>query len=187
MSAGPLSYCALSPGQCMRLVQEAAALASRDGVVYQAGTGLGKVDPQEYSARESFLNLLPPLDWVAPVLESALIVAARRYGFRSLHLVEMPRLLTYAPGGHFAWHVDSPPHVRPLTPARKVTVSVQLTDAAAYEGGEFLIESPSQEVETVCRMQGNLVAFPAWLRHRVMPVTQGTRRALVAWGYEGPK
>ena len=36
------------------------------------------------------------------------------------------------------------------------------------------------------KKKGTLLIFPSYLRHRVLPVTSGVRRSLVAW-FWGPK
>ena len=67
---------------------------------------------------------------------------------------------------------------------RKLSMTIQLTDPQDYDGGDFQFE----EIMTTAdfRAQGTVLVFPAYLRHRITPVTRGTRRALVAWTF-GPK
>ena len=69
---------------------------------------------------------------------------------------------------------------------RKLSVTVQLSDPSEYEGGLFEfteVESPKKET---CKAKGTILVFPSYLAHKVNPVTQGTRKSLVAW-FEGPK
>ena len=85
--------------------------------------------------------------------------------------------------GHYAWHHDV--HWSgPAEVARKLSVTVQLSHADDYEGGDFEFD----EVQTNAdfRSQGTVLVFPSYLRHRICPVTSGTRRALVAWFF-GPR
>ena len=84
---------------------------------------------------------------------------------------------------HYGWHHD----VQWYNTAgvdRKLSVTVQLDDAASYLGGEFEFE----ELSTTANLQarGTVLMFPSYLRHRITPVTKGIRRALVAWFY-GPE
>ena len=64
-----------------------------------------------------------------------------------------------------------------------MSLSVQLSDAADYDGGglEFAAHGELREARRI----GTAVAFPAFLHHRVQPVRRGIRRSLVAWGH-GP-
>lgn len=69
---------------------------------------------------------------------------------------------------------------------RKLSVSIQLSDPSEYTGGEF-------ELGEVCdfdcnkfKPRGSVLIFPSFFRHRVLPVTTGTRISLVSW-VDGPK
>jgi PKHD-type hydroxylase len=63
---------------------------------------------------------------------------------------------------------------------RKLSIVIQLTDPAEYEGGDLLtITSDSPNV--VPKGLGMAVIFPSWMLHEVTPVTSGTRRSLVCW------
>lgn len=85
-------------------------------------------------------------------------------------------------GGHYDWHIDYGRHsARP----RKISLSVQLSDAADYQGGDLQFQVDSNPV-TAPRTRGTLIAFPAFFLHRVTPVLSGTRKSLVVWA-TGPE
>lgn len=88
-------------------------------------------------------------------------------------------MLRYVSGAHYnSWHMD----VYPQASTRKLSFTVQLSDADAYAGGALeFIEHP----EPVTRQQGSIILFPAFAAHRVTPVTEGVRYALVGWAH-GP-
>jgi PKHD-type hydroxylase len=79
-------------------------------------------------------------------------------------------------GGHYNWHVDQ----GPLAVRRKLSLTLQLTDPARYEGGDLQMHAGNQ-IETAPRDRGMLIAFPAYVLHRVTPVTSGTRKSVVIW------
>jgi len=86
-------------------------------------------------------------------------------------------------GGHYNWHHDID-WVRNDGLDRKLSVTVQLSEPHEYEGGNFEfseVESPNSQ----SRAKGTVLVFPSYLSHRVMPVTRGIRKSLVAW-FEGP-
>tara|TARA_R110000782_G_scaffold141576_1_gene234316 strand:+ start:696 stop:1229 length:534 start_codon:yes stop_codon:yes gene_type:complete len=86
-------------------------------------------------------------------------------------------------GGHYNWHHDIDWN-RNDGLDRKLSVTVQLSSPAEYEGGDFSFnecESPTQSKE-----KGTVLIFPSYLQHKINPVTKGIRRSLVAW-FEGPK
>lgn len=83
--------------------------------------------------------------------------------------------------GHYDWHVDQGPFPAP----RKLSLSLQLSDASAYEGCDLQFQA-GYRIETAPRERGTVIAFPSYVLHRVTPITAGTRKSLVVW-ITGPK
>ena len=79
----------------------------------------------------------------------------------------------YPEGGYYNWHADIG-----AGPAetRKLAIVVQLNEG--YEGGE-LDFFPARF--NIPQQRGLMALFPAYMPHRVMPVTKGTRYSLVTW------
>ena len=85
-------------------------------------------------------------------------------------------------GGHYDWHIDTgPENPKP----RKLSMSIQLTDPSTYAGCDLQFQV-AQKVDVAPRERGTCICFPSFFRHRVTPITSGTRRALVAWA-SGPE
>lgn len=84
---------------------------------------------------------------------------------------------------HFDWHIDT--DMENTAPSvRKMSISVQLSDADEYEGGD--IEFRGASLPPSVREKGTVITFPSWQLHRVTPVTHGVRKSLVAW-FMGPR
>jgi PKHD-type hydroxylase len=111
-------------------------------------------------------------------------VNARTWQLDITDYVDMFHYIRYtAPTGHFEWHADAGDQWRRAQ--RKLSFSLILSDADEYEGGEFeFFDGHPQQVKA--RKPGDVLVFPAWLQHRVTPVTTGTRHSLVGWA-SGPK
>ena len=78
--------------------------------------------------------------------------------------------------GFYDWHYD----FGPAKPERKLSISVQLSNSADYDGGDLELlygNSPTK----LDRARGACIMFPSFMLHRVTPVTRGTRWSLVAW------
>jgi len=87
-------------------------------------------------------------------------------------------------GGHYDWHIDVNWNGdEPLD--RKLSVTVQLSDPSEYEGGGFEF-AECETPDASSRQKGTVLVFPSYLQHRVLPITRGTRKSLVAW-FEGPR
>jgi PKHD-type hydroxylase len=105
----------------------------------------------------------------------------RLYGLDLAGFAEPLNYICYQAGGHFDWHTDL--GVGAMS-TRKISVSVQLSEATDYDGGD--LEFCPHGVIDRFRGIGNAVAFPAYIAHRVAPVETGQRHALVAWVH-GPR
>jgi PKHD-type hydroxylase len=88
--------------------------------------------------------------------------------------------------GYFDWHNDyGRYHNDPGQEPRKITMSLQLSDAASYEGCDLEIRA-AHPVDVAPRERGALIAFRANALHRVTPITRGIRKSLVVWAV-GPE
>lgn len=86
------------------------------------------------------------------------------------------QLLEYKEGGHYDWHMDMGPGEAAY---RKLTALIQLSDPEDYEGGELWVNAGTEK--EIPKVQGQIAIFPAWILHKVTPVTSGTRYTLAAW------
>ena len=86
-------------------------------------------------------------------------------------------------GGHYDWHHDINWNGQ-TNSDRKLSITVQLSDPSEYEGGDFEFDEVSTNADF--RSKGTVLVFPSYLRHRVLPITSGSRRSLVAWFF-GPR
>lgn len=130
------------------------------------------------SVRRSKAAFLPPNARdgdIAARLRDVMIRANVAAGWRfELSGVEPLQLAEYGEGDEYGWHLDIGPGAASL---RKLSATVQLSDPDDYEGGALEIWG----TDAIDRAIGSAVVFPSYLVHRVLPVTRGVRRSLVAW------
>jgi hypothetical protein len=83
------------------------------------------------------------------------------------------------------WHNDlGDPESELITPnheTRKISLSIQLNDKEYFEGGNILF----RPFYPLTLEQGDVIAFPSYLMHKVEPVLKGTRYELKVWA-NGP-
>jgi PKHD-type hydroxylase len=89
----------------------------------------------------------------------------------------------HSENGHYDWHHDVNWNGQQGAD-RKLSITIQLSDSNDYVGGDFEFDEIKTNVDF--KSQGTIIVFPSYLRHRVLPVTSGVRKSLVAWFY-GPK
>lgn len=147
---------------------------------------------------------LPPEHWAGAFTQHfGRIANAAVWDLHIEHLTELS-LLRYKPGGRYGWHVDAMPLGQEFYTAydgqmelprdwnrsaeRKLSLIVNLSDPADYEGGgvQFLNERCDELSSEAARKQGSVIVFPSTVHHRVLPVTKGQRHSLVAW-FGGPR
>ena len=166
---------ALSPEECATVIDLAATLPSVAGQV-ELGADTHRV------GRVAWIEPGEGHDWLFHKIGALFAQVNRRYyGFEMAGLVDALQFTEYGAGQHFHWHMDIG---REQTSLRKLSLTVQLSSPADYEGGalEFVGLGPMEE----SRQQGSGTFFPAYMAHRVTPVTGGIRRSLVAWGSGAP-
>jgi PKHD-type hydroxylase len=101
-------------------------------------------------------------------------VNAEAYGYE-LSGIEAIQLATYDEGDHYDWHTDLG---EGDNSTRKLSLSIQLTPADEYDGGELEF---MKMTDLGTKNQGAIIFFPSFLHHQVKPVTRGRRYSLVAW------
>ena len=114
------------------------------------------------------------------------------YNFDVKGLAEPPNVMRYqAPDinpngkpGKYDWHMDVGPG--PVPSMRKISYSI-LLNPTEYEGGELCFHigrntdpHGDQHMES---MIGSMLLFPSYMVHRVLPMTKGTRYAIVGWAH----
>lgn len=110
-------------------------------------------------------------DRLAPIVRD---INDRHFGYDLSGFAENFYYLSYGPGQHFDWHLDQ--GIETATP-RKLSLILQLSDPAEYDGGDFEVMRPA-DAARADKGKGLIMAFPAHKIHRVTPVTRGIRRSL---------
>ena len=102
---------------------------------------------------------------------------AKHFRFDLVGLGEAAQLARYESSdqGHYDWHQDFGTPV-----SRKLSITMQLTEPAKYEGGELEIFHGGGSL-VAPKVRGTVIIFPSYQLHRVRPVTKGIRHSLVAW------
>lgn len=132
------------------------------------GAGDGAVLPEVRNSRVAWVSNDATWGWLYSLIYGFVLSFNVRYEFGVWGFVEQFQVLEYGPGDMFDYHVDDG---IPGVPPRKLSITVQLSDPASYEGGDLEIWG-SQKV--ACdRCLGTIICFPSYTLHRVTPVKRG--------------
>lgn len=171
---------AFAPADCERLLAAVREAPANDARLVGRETN--------HNLRRASLVWVEDLPDAAWVMDRIVRIAAEAnretFRFDLDEFAESAQVAAYEAGreGHFAWHSDIGDG--PLAAKRKLTMVIQLTNAAAYDGGRLEI-MPSAAVAVADTGRGAATIFPSYLLHRVTPVTRGTRHSLTIWAH-GP-
>jgi len=138
--------------------------------------GQCKVDK---ATRETDLVWVDDMSTVGCVLQTYALTANASAGWNFvLNGIEQVQIGRYNKKGHYDWHRDlgSPDS---SGRQRKLSVVLMLSDTSDYEGGVLEIEGLDTPLDKL--KQGDVIVFPAYVRHRVTEVTEGTRYSAVGW------
>ncbi|MDF1698344.1 MAG: 2OG-Fe(II) oxygenase [Saprospiraceae bacterium] len=141
-------------------------------------SGENKYNDELRQSSVMFIENTPENKWIYDKLASLVIKTNNeRFWFDLLGFHHELQLTRYSEGDFFDWHLD---FGAGEISARKLSITVQLSDADEYEGGDlqFMI---NKEVVNAPRQKGTIVIFPSFIMHRVTPITKGTRQSIVGW------
>ena len=171
---------ALSPSECDDVIALARAAQLRDAGLVGGTTrhGIRRADI-------AWLDDLEGGGWIMDRL-IGLVARANRdgYGFDLTDFGESAQIARYGAEreGHFDWHSDI--GAGNWAAKRKLTIVLQLSDPASYEGGTLELR-PDSNIHSAPRDRGTATVFPSFVLHRVTPVTSRERWSLTLWAH-GP-
>lgn len=172
---------AFSAADCTRILDLVETAPARDaGLVRQA---------RDHNLRRADLVWLDEVEGSGWVMDRIIeIVRATNrdvFDFDITDFAESAQVARYGAEreGHFGWHSDV--GEGRLAERRKLTIVVQLSDPDGYKGGDLEL-MPGANTITADRARGVATLFPAFVLHRVTPVTAGERHSLTVWCHGAP-
>ena len=143
---------------------------------------------QEYMGHQYHSVDVHPIPYAHPIerhiVRSMLTINKKYYNYDLYGTFEI-QLLRYTPGGQYKWHCDYGLSANP-DGDRKLSMSIQLSDAWDYNGGELHILDWQNLQSTMSKEVGSVLVFDSRVAHKVEPITEGERYAIVAWAH-GPQ
>ena len=165
-----------TPEQCQMIIEAGHKQPREDG---QVGGGKGgTVDTKTRLSHISWIpfNVLPEM---YKTLEKVMKQTnGNHFGFEGMQITEPAQFTEYSNGGFYDWHIDSDVECSKEPPVRKISMTLLLSKDDEFEGGGLELMSEGKFARP---KQGHAIFFASFIRHRVVPVTKGTRRSLVMW------
>lgn len=176
----------LTPKECAMVIKHAKKRYPPVEAVVGHGAS-ARPDPMRSSTVRwlSYTDL--DLLWLRLRIEEKILIANRegfgfnlQPGFTEIQFTEYHGTAQ----GHYDWHEDNSAIMKkPMD--RKLSFVLQLSDPKDYDGGTFEMVGDPLPAGAFTK-QGDALIFRSGLKHRVLPVTRGTRYSLVTWVH-GPR
>ena len=165
-----------TPEQCQMIIEAGHKQPREDGQV-----GGGKGGTLDTKTRLSHISWIPfnVLPEMYKTLEKVMKQTnGNHFGFEGMQITEPAQFTEYSNGGFYDWHIDSDVECSKEPPVRKISMTLLLSKDDEFEGGGLELMSDGKFARP---KQGHAIFFASFIRHRVVPVTKGTRRSLVMW------
>ena len=165
-----------TPEQCNMIIDAGLKQPKQDGQV--GGGSTGTVDTKTRLSHISWIpfNALPEM---YKILDRVMHQTnGNHFGFENMQITEFAQFTEYSNGGFYDWHIDSDVNCANEPPVRKISMTCLLSHESEFEGGGLELMSEGKFARP---KQGHAIFFASFIRHRVVPVTKGTRRSLVMW------
>ena len=165
-----------TPEQCLRIIE-----AGREEPKETASVGGehgGVVDTKTRTSHISWIPF-PKMPEMYKVIENIMKKTNNNhFGFEGMQITEPAQYTEYPAGGFYDWHIDSDVNFQHEPPVRKISMTCLLSHESEFEGGGLELMSDGKIARP---KQGQAIFFASYIRHRVIPITKGTRKSLVMW------
>ena len=173
-----------TPKQCQMIINAGRNEPRQDASVGAGNKGIkgGVVDTKTRTSHISWIPFKKMPEMYKDIEKIMKTTNGNHFGFNGMTLTEYAQYTEYPEGGFYDWHVDNDVNCSHEPPVRKISMTCLLSPESEFEGGDLELIS---EGKTIKIKQGHAIFFASFIRHRVKPVIQGTRKSLVMW-FGGP-
>ena len=175
---GPL----FTPQQCQDIIDMGHQQKAENAKV---GTSKkeGAYDTKKRITTISWIPFSKMPDMYKMIERSMLQANGNHFGYEGMQLTEPAQFTEYPKGGFYDWHMDSDVNCQYEPPVRKISMTILLSPAHEFEGGDLEFMTHGNKPPQL--LQGQAIFFCSLIRHRVAKVKKGIRRSLVMW-FGGP-
>jgi len=170
----------LPDGVCDEIIREGLKLKLSEAII-----GQNETSEVNENIRRSKTSWISNDTWIGALTKHYTEKANRDSGW-NFEIVgsEQIQFTVYQPGGFYDFHEDTAKAGEDYKYVRKLSTVFTITDPVNYDEGIFEFELGGYKPDI--RSRGSILVFPSFLKHRVTPITRGTRYSLVNW-FHGPQ
>jgi len=166
-----------SPPECARIIADNRDADWDDSKITQTENSDERHLDLEYrKSSQAWIGQTKENLWLFDKMLALIMSANKDFQFE-IDFFEALQLVKYEVGEFYDWHIDmGPQHMG----NRKLSTTVQLSSPEDYEGGSVVLDNNGKEF-VAPKALGSVTVFPSFMKHKVEPVTKGTRYSLVVW------
>jgi PKHD-type hydroxylase len=165
-----------TPEQCQLIINAGRAEPVQLGEV--GGGASGTVDTKTRTSHISWIPFSKMPEMYSTLERVIHQTNGNHFGFENIRITEPAQYTEYPEGGFYDWHIDSDVNCINEPPVRKISMTCLLSPEDEFEGGGLELMSEGKVAKP---KQGHAIFFASYIRHRVIPITKGTRKSLVLW------
>ena len=169
---------AFTPQECNDIIRVAYGFKKEDAKITDTTT-----EKFENTYRNGAVRWLdsdhPDTHWIYRKLTDYVKLVNEKYYKWDLDYIENLQFTTYDDlADKYDKHFD---HIWDTGGYRKLSFSLQLTDASLYSGADLELYHDNVNKTIAERALGSMTFFPSFMLHKVTPLTRGKRYSLVGW------
>ena len=165
-----------TPEQCQLIIN--AGKSEKQETAQVGGGSVGTIDTKVRTSHISWIPFKKMPEMYKTIETLMHKTNNNHFGFDNMQLTEPAQYTEYPEGGFYDWHIDSDVEGKNEPPVRKISMTCLLSHESEFEGGGLELMSDGKIARP---KQGQAIFFASYIRHRVIPITKGTRKSLVMW------
>ena len=168
-----------TPKQCQMIIAAGRSEPKQNAQVgNNKGIKGGNLDTKTRTSHISWIPFKKMPEMYKDIEKVMKATNGNHFGFDGMTLTEFAQYTEYPEGGFYDWHFDNDVNMAHEPPVRKISMTCLLSPENEFEGGDLELTKEGQVAKI---KQGHIIFFASFIRHRVAPVTRGTRKSLVMW------
>ena len=168
-----------TPKQCQMIIEAGRAEPKQNAQVgNEKGIKGVRLDTKTRTSHISWIPFKKMPEMYKDIEKTMKVTNGNHFGFDGMTLTEYAQYTEYPQGGFYDWHVDNDVNMANEPPVRKISMTCLLSPENEFEGGDLELMTEGKIAKL---KQGQAMFFASFIRHRVAPVTRGTRKSLVMW------
>ena len=123
-----------TPQQCQDIINAGHQQKTQDAKVDES---YGKYDTKKRNATISWIPFKALPEMYKRIETTMMAINRNHFGYEGMTITELAQFTEYPKGGFYNWHIDAEISCQFEPPVRKISMTILLSDASEFEGGDL--------------------------------------------------